>query len=623
MANTENKVGMDPITFEVLKNAYMSMCNEGTRLIERVAYGPVITEGHDYSVSLLTKDGRIVAHGPNDLAPHFGTFEASMRYILASIGGAEKLKPGDVYCCNEPYTAGTHAQDIRFVRPVFYKGELVAITMALCHWTDVGGPMPGSFNPKAVECFAEGLQLPAMKIYENDEPVRHTFELIRLNVRVPHDRMGDIAAQYQAVRQMERRMCEYVERYGLATIWQSFEEIMDYTERLFRAEVETLPDGSYEFVDYVDQDEGQEGRPPVKVHCVMSIAGSDVTFDWSGSDPVRGPSGVTLPACHSATFNGTLNMFPHLLPLNNGIIRSIKVVTKPGTVTHVVRPTPVAGYCSGAYEKVNCATMGVWAKAFATVNPKQITCGTVNLQNCVTGGVHPKTKAPYVSYVWLEGGQGAHPDADGNSFAMMMYAGGASNQPCEIHERWYPLRYTAVEAVQDSCGDGKFRGGYGIRRDYEMWGDGVLSIHGDRAKITPFGLAGGSNGGPNQLILNPGAKNELNLGMYATGIKLKAGDRLAFSSNGGGGFGNPLEREPRGVLEDVIDEFLSLHKARDVYGVAIRVIDKDLARYEIDVEETKRLRAALAGKKRPTGYGPWEVHPYGSLPTLAEGGTGS
>jgi N-methylhydantoinase B len=237
---------------------------------------------------------------------------------------------------------------------------------------------------------------------------------------------------------------------------------------------------------------------------------------------------------------------------------------------------------------------------------------TVNLQNFCTGGIHPKTGLPFVSYLWLEGGQGARAYADGNSFYMMIFIGGASNQPNEVLERWYPMYYTSTEAEVDSCGDGEFRGGFGLSRNFDVWGDTQLVVLGDRERVGPPGLAGGTNGGPNILIRNPGSPAEQNLGMFTTKALLKKGDRVYFASNGGGGYGLPWKRKPEKVLDDVIDGLLSLAKARDVYGVAIEVFDEDSLDYRIDEAETSRARAKLAEHdERPRGLAPFEVNPMG------------
>jgi N-methylhydantoinase B len=256
--------------------------------------------------------------------------------------------------------------------------------------------------------------------------------------------------------------------------------------------------------------------------------------------------------------------------------------------------------------------MGAWGQVFAAASrPEMIFGGTVNLQNCCIGGMQPGTGQRFVSYTWSEGGQGARSYGDGPSFAMFLYGAGAQNQPIEVHERWYPFLYEKFEVAVDSSGDGRYRGGYGSHRRWRMLGDAVNSIHGDREEVTPPGVVGGTNGGPNKLILNRGTAEERNLGMFATNIPLKAEDTIDFISNGGGGYGNALEREPELVLEEVIDGFMTIEKARSAYGVVITEVDADVHDYRIDAEGTAQLREELRGRQLPVGYGPGEVHPDG------------
>jgi N-methylhydantoinase B len=609
---TTAKVGAlrnDPITFEVLRNAFRSICNEASALIERVSYAPTITEGHDYSVSILTPEGRLVSHGQRDQAPHMGTFESSVQNLVREV---KEFAPREAYIYNDPYTGGTHQNDVKIIRPIFHDGQLIAFAIALCHWPDVGGPMYGTFNPRATECYAEGLRMPPLKLYEDDEPVKPIWDLIAMNIRVPKERVAEIHAQHRAGVLVEERLLGYVEKFGLDVVKDGFEDTMDHSERRFREWVSRLPDGTYEFEDWGDRDLGKEEEPPIRVHCKMTIDGDQVTMDWSGCDPAPIASwGFARPALQSASYDGTMHCFPELAPLNHGVVRAINLISKPGTCVDVQEPTPVTGYCSGAYEKVDAVTMACWGQALQQVDPHRVHAATVNLQNFCTGGTHPKTGAKFVSYMWLEGGQGARAYADGNSFYMMIFIGGASNQPNETLERWYPMVYTSTEAVVDSCGDGEYRGGFGIWRSFRATGDTELVVLGDRERVGPFGLAGGSNGGPNMVVLNPGTDAEENLGMFTTKARLKTGDQLEFGSNGGGGYGLPWERRVEAVLADVIDGLLTIEKARDVYGVAITEVDADALEYTVDDAETERLRSKLAEDDRPRGTAPFEVHPHG------------
>jgi N-methylhydantoinase B len=601
---------LDPITFEVLRNALKSICNEASALIERVSYAPTITEGHDYSVSILTPDGRLVSHGQHDQAPHMGTFESSVQHLVTQVSS---FSPGDVFIYNDPYTGGTHQNDVKMMRPIFSNGKLFAFAIALCHWPDVGGPNWGTFNPRAEECYAEGLRMPPLRLFAGDKPVKPIWDLIMMNIRLGVERQAEIYAQFQAGRLVERRLLSYVEKFGEQVVRDGFEDIMDHSERLFREWVGRLPDGVYEFEDFGDKDVGKPTEPPIRVHCRMTIQGDQVTLDWSDCDPAPTASwGFARPALLSACYDGTMHCFPEFAPLNHGIVRAMKIISKPGTCVDVKVPTPVTGYCSGAYEKVDAVTMACWGQALQHIDPRRVHATTVNLQNVVTGGIHPKTGVPFVSYLWLEGGQGARTYKDGNSYFMMIFIGGASNQPCETLERWYPMYYTRVEAVTDSCGDGQYRGGFGLSRSFDVWGDTEITIHGDRELFGPFGLGGGTNGGPNRMVRNPGTAHQEDLGMFATKKKLVPGDRIIFESNGGGGYGLPWDRDHKKVLEDVIDGYISIDKARSVYGVAIKELDPDALVYEIDERETAQLRARMrAHDDRPRGTRPFEVHPLG------------
>lgn len=600
---------LDPITFEVLRNGFRAMCTEASALIERVSFSPTITEGHDHSVSILTPDGRLVSHGHRDQGPHLGTFEACVQTLLSEW---DEFHPGDVFVYNDPYTGGTHQNDVSLMRPIFVDDELFAFGIALSHWPDLGGPMPGTFNPIATEIYAEGLRMPCLKVFENDEPIPQILNLIQANVRVPYETFGNLHGQFEGGRLFEKRILEYVQKFGKDVVNTAFGQVVEHSETLLREWIKKLPDGVYEFDDYGDKDEMHPDKPRIKVHLRLTIDGDHAELDFTESDdaPV-GSWGFTRPALLSAVYDGTMHCFPELTPLTNGITRWLDVKTRAGSCVDVQEPTPITGYCSGAYEKVDYVTMACWGQTLAGIDASRIYGGSTNLANVVTGGTHPKTNAPFVSYLWLEGGQGATPFRDGPSFLEMVYIAGASNQPIEVLERWYPMTYTSCEAVMDSCGHGRFRGGFAMSRDFEVWGKTTITVHGDREEVGPPGVAGGMNGGPNLLIKNRGRTDEENLGMFAAGVVLQPGDHLTFHSNGGGGVGNPLDRNLEMVRADVVDGYLSVDAARDVYGVILKVVDEDTLGYEIDEDATRTRREALRRAPFTRGLGPWEVHPLG------------
>jgi N-methylhydantoinase B len=599
----------DPITIDVLRYAFRAICNESSALLARVAYAPTITEGHDYSGSLLTADGRLIAHGQKDQAAHLGTFEASVLTVRRAFPNP---RPGDVYIFNDPYDGGTHTPDIKIVRPIFAGDHQIAYGISCGHWPDVGGPVPGTFNPLARDCYGEGLRIPPTLLMSQGERVESTVALLRANVRQPDERMGDLHAQLQATNLMQERFDSYVEQFGVDVIEYAMEASIDRSRELLRQAIDGLPDGVYSFTDYGDMDFLHPDRPRIKVHLDLLVEGDQATFDFTKSDPAPiGVFGFARAALIAAVCDGTMHCFTGLTPLNHGITSALNIVSTPGSCVDVQEPTPVTGYASGAYEKVAAITMACWAQAFDTVDPRRQHAATINLANLVVSGTSPDTGASGVAYLWNEGGQGARSYKDGNSYQLMIFIGGATNQPIEVIERIIPIRALRCEAAQNSCGHGRFRGGFGIDRSFEATDDIIVTMHGDRAEVTCFGLGGGLNGGPNTLVLNPGTEDERNLGMDTTGLRLPAGSQLLYCSNGGGGFGPPHERDPDLVLKDLTDEFIDRDTAAAYYGV---VVDEQ---GRLDEAATEERRAVLAQAEPDYGLGPNQAHPVGARLDLA------
>jgi N-methylhydantoinase B len=601
----------DPITMEVLRHGFRGVCNEASALLARVAYAPTITEGHDYSGSLLTGDGRLVAHGMTDQAAHLGTFESSLAKVIEFFPDPS---PGDVLIFNDPYDGGSHQPDVKIMRPIFHEERVIAYGISCGHWPDVGGPVPGTFNPQATSCYAEGLRIPPMMLVSKGERVESTFALLRANVRQPGERMADLHAQIQATKLMEDRLGEYVAQFGVDVVETAMAASMERSRRLLRQAISRLPNGKYSFTDYGDKDYMHPDQPRIKVHLELTIADGEASFDFTASDDAPiGVFGFARPALLAAVFDGTMHCFPELKPLNHGITSSLVVHARPGSCVDVQEPTPVTGYASGAYEKVAAVTMACWAQAFADVDRRRQHAATINLANLVVSGKHPESGGDSVAYLWNEGGQGARSYKDGNSYQLMIFIGGATNQPIEVLERIIPIRYLKCEAAPNSCGHGKYRGGFGIDRSFEAVQDVVVTMHGDRQEVTPFGLAGGRNGGPNLLVLNP-ATEGVSLGMDTAGLHVDAGTQLLYCSNGGGGFGRPHERAVELVLADLRAEYIDEGVAADVYGV---VLD---SQGRVDEKATGAARARLAAEEPKFGYGPNEVHPIGAEARLAGAG---
>ena len=379
------------------------------------------------------------------------------------------------------------------------------------------------------------------------------------------------------------------------------------------AELATLPDGEWEFEDFGDQDVMAEGKPPIRVHCKMTKVGTKLSFDWTDSDPQpRASWGGTRATLIGGNYLGFMICFPSLFPLNHGIIRNLEVVSKPGTCVDVVFPAPTTGYCSGAFDKIEAVTIACLAGPMGKVQPWRVYPAAVSLTNLCMGGYNPRTKKPFVQYTYAVGGENARTFKDGKSLIFMRFCN-ARTIPQELEERWFPVIYTAYEARVDSCGHGMRRGGFALVRELTVLTDVTMTIHGDREIHTPFGLSGGLNGGGSMLIVNKGTPRELNAGMYATGVELKKGDTIYYSSSGGGGFGDPLTRDPQLVLDDIMDEWLTPEAARQYYGVVVDEIDAEASDWRIDHAATTALRAEMAKTGFTEGTGAYQLHPLGKL----------
>jgi len=601
---------LDLITFEVLRNAFVSACYEGSTNIEQMAYHPVVGMGRDRSNGILTVDGGLVAHGHTDAAAHYGSFEDSLLNLFKHIP-KEKMKPGDAYMFSDPYEVGSHVNDTHLFKPIFSKDELVAFSCTVVHWPDMGGPLPGTFNPRATSCYAEGLRIPPIKLFKNNELNEELFTFWSYNIRGAVERRGDLAAQFGAARLLEKRIQDLCTKYGNDTVKLAFEEQFNYTERLLFRELDEIDNGEWEFDDYGDKDIMAPGEPPIRVHCKLTKKGRNLTFDWSGSDPAPvGSWGGPRGTCLGANYLGFMIGFPHLFPLNRGITRNLNIVTKPGTCVHVVYPSPTTGYCSGAFDKVESVTIALMSSMLAKTHPWRVYPGSVSLTNLCIGGHNPRTRKDFVQYTFSVGGENARTFRDGKDLIFMRFAN-AKTIPQELEERWFPILYTRYEAVPDWCGHGKFRGGFPLVREIDVLSDGTMTIHGDREIYTPYGIAGGTNGGGGKLILNPGTDKEQNVGMYGTGIELKKGDHLWFSQSGGGGIGDPRERDPELVLKDVLDGWLSVGAAKKFYGVVIKVGDEEALEYEVNEKATEELRKELKKTPLPEGRSAHQVHPVG------------
>jgi len=579
---------LDPITFEVLRNAYVNICNEMGITLAKVSYSPIIKEGKDFSGALFTKEGHLVACGQQDLPSLLGTMEATIGLVLDTIPPHE-MYPGDVILVNSPHEGGSHLNDVRAIRPVFSDSELVAFVGDLGHWTDVGGATPGSINPLAADCFSEGINISPVKLVERSTIRRDVLNLILNNCRLPSETRGDIHAQVKTLEVGDRRLQHFLDKYGIDAILRSFEAIFDYTEQLLYHETSTMQDGSYYFEDRLDEDPDDPEHNPLFVRLSFTKRGDDYIFDFSQSDPdPKAALGCGRPFTCSAVAVAFLNLYPGI-PFNHGVTRKLEVVTKPGTLNHAVFPSSVSGAAAGAFDKSIGAVFG----AIGQADPSRAVGCCCNLYNVLGGGEDERFHRPYVFYVWNEGGYGGSPRGDGGDTPMLFpYAAGTRNQPVEVHERWFPMLYRAIQINYGACGAGEFRGGPGVIRSFELThGTASYNVWGDRSRFPPWGTHGGLTGGAHRVWVNKGQPDEQEVRLYSAGLPLRRGETVEIWSGGGGGYGHPFDRNPERVLNDVVEGIVSEALAEAIYGVKVICRGTILRDFTIDEETTRLLRS--------------------------------
>lgn len=582
---------LDPIAFEVLYSTLRNIVNEVNITVRRTAFSPIITEALDLGAALFDGEGRLVVHGDYDLPVFIGGFEFMCQGVIREFG-LDGLEDGDIVVVNDPFICGTHLNDMRFLAPVRFNGELIAFVAACGHLPDVGGMVPGSFAPDATEFYAEGIRIPPVKIYSRGQLVKPIQDFILGNVRVPEERKGDLDALTGGVRRGVQRIKELAEKYGVDILKSFTNEVMAYTERLLRSIISDLPDGEYAWEDFIDQ-ESTTKLSPKKVHLVMRIKEDRLEFDFSGSDPAsESASNCTFPSTASAVFVATKCLFPEV-QMNHGCFEPVRIIAPTGSIVNVTYPASVSGAAATSYEKVIAVVLG----AFSRVVPDRAMACPYNLVNISMGGYDPRPgfERDFVAYTRAEGGHGGRATKDGVTGVISLYGSSSKNSPLEVLERRYPILHTEWSIWEDSGGPGKFRGGCGSIIRFIVQGDHVkLTCLGDRGKFPCFGLFGGKAGAPNRLLVNVGTENEKDIGLRATGYELMRGDEVTILSNGGGGYGNPLERDPRLVLEDTVRGYVSLKGAKENYGVVIETSENALV---IDYEATQELRAEIKSRE--------------------------
>jgi N-methylhydantoinase B len=586
---------VDSFTVDVLRNAFASIVDEMGVMLSRCAMSPVITQGRDFSGAVTTATGDLVMQGAYVLPGHVGTMPFTVQSILEDF--ADDIQPGDVFVTNDPHRAGTHLPDIRMIKPIFADGRLLAFLINLGHFTDVGGALPGSFVANAFDCLAEGLLMPPVKFVRGGIRDDQILNIFLRNCRLPDLNRADLLALVASLDLGESRFEQLIDKYGAETLLAAFEHHIDSNTEALRALVRDLPDGSYSLTDYIDRDPGAKSDEPILCKLTLTVAGDSLVFDFSESAPAaRGAVNGTLPVTTSGVINAIKCIYPQL-ELCAGINRAIEIRTTPGSILHSLWPSPTSGLSGSAFQKVVDLVFG----CFAEIVPERVMACPATETNYVQYGDDPRDDSlfdQYILYVWTEGGYGARATRDNGVF-MTLFASGSMNQSVELYEQLYPIVWERMELVADSGGPGRQRGGLGdVRRVRLAYGEtAVLSSFGDRERFPAWGLFGGKHGRNQGFVVNPGTAEEVSIGVMTTGYDVVRGDTWDYWSGGGGGFGDPLERDPANVLEDVKDGYVSVEGARRDYGVIVETQGLVYDAWRVDSEATRILRAEMSAAR--------------------------
>jgi len=566
----------DPITLGVIWGALQSIAVEVGTTVQKTAYSEQAREGQDFSVAVFDRHGQMVAQGPYSPG-HMGAMSFAVRNALAA-HPVETLRPGDAILLNDPLLGSGHLPDFFITQPVFWDGQVVGFVVNIVHHTDVGGQRPGSQGVVGIfDYYQEGIRIPPTKVWQEYREQDAILGIIGANTRTPDKVLGDLRAQRSALRVGELRMQEVVKRYGADTVFAAMEEIMDRTEAALRAAIRQIPDGVYPFEDFLD-DYGP-GTDPLKVCATVTVKGDEIAIDYAGSSP-QTASGLNsyINYTRSYSYAAIKALADPYGPMNHGALRPITVEAPLGSF---LNPRPPAG---GGPRAIVCyRTFEAVIGALAPALPDRVVAAASHFANPTFGGFDPARNRRFVAYELVLSGTGARATRDGCE--ALASAFNASNIPVEAQEAAHPIIIERFELIRDSAGPGRYRGGCGVRRDMKFLAtEGKLTNLTDRQRFGPYGLFGGRPGTRGRTVINPGASEQVVHSKESR--EFEHGDVISFQQSGAGGYGDPLQRDPARVLEDVLDEYVSIEQAREAYGVAI-----DPTTLTVDYDASARLRA--------------------------------
>lgn len=589
MSVSDRETRIDPVTAQVIGGALENIAIEMGHKLARMSYSSIIRESEDFGAALLDTRGRQLCESVDSTPLQLGPIPGYMRGIFRIMEErGERFSPGDVVMHNSPYHGASHGPDVGFCVPVFHEDTLIGFSFTTAHHLDIGALHPGSTGiVDAVDAYAEGLQFKALKVYEAGRKNETVWQILRDNIRAPEMVVGDMEAQIAACRLGAERFVELAEQYGMAQVNAASEELMDYSERMLRSRISELEDGTYYAEGFIDGfvESPNENEKDLKIAVTLTIDGSDIRVDFTGTAaqidlPINMPFEGTVDIAVYLTIRSILldSALIEYVPQNDGITRPVHITSPKGTLTNPSFPAPtIARFCPG-----NIVADTVM-RALSEVAPQNVSAGVGNLKVAAYSGLKGENYWVYMDIT--EGSYGGRYGKDGMDAVDTLFAN-TRNNPAEDIESHYPLRVERYELREDAGGPGKWRGGVGSIREISFLEGGRFCIEGDGHRFAPWGVFGGEEGTTGDLVLNPGTSREEHLPSKIPDRRTTTGDTVRTVSPCGGGYGDPLERDPARVLDDVLDGLVSEKNASEQYGVV-------LTDGAVDLQATEQLRSRI------------------------------
>ncbi|MDF1749754.1 MAG: hydantoinase B/oxoprolinase family protein [Alphaproteobacteria bacterium] len=555
---------LDPVTLGVIQNGLQQVCNEMDLAFCRAAFSPVIAEAMDRSDGIYAaEDGALIAQGDLGLPVFVGTMQYGTQAVIQRVTNPQ---PDDVIICNDPYLGGTHLMDVRFYRPFFYQGELFCWLANTGHWPDTGGMVPGGFSARATEVEQEGLRIPPVKLFKQGVLDPEILAIIQSNIRIADQRIGDIQAQAAALKIGDKRLTALLDRYGHDTVAQAIAELRARAERLMRATIADVPDGVYTGEAFVDSDGVVD--EPLKIAMQVTVKGDEMTFDMTGSSPpCRGPMNSVIATTRSSIYLAIKHVFPDV-PLNAGTYAPLKIIDPKGTFLYAEYPRPVSGCAAEVSQRIAEAVFAALTKA---IPDRLFAAPAGSSGNFALGGYDPDKQRSYVMYVISGGGYGGHAGGDGLTNGCSTI-GISKSQPIEVLEQYYPVLFERYALAEGSGGAGQHRGGFGINyRVRVRRGEARASMVMDHGRTGPQGALNGAEGGANTV------RFEFKDGSTHTPVHLSKeqditvlpGDVIDVCTPGGGGYGNPANRDPKKVQDDIRKGYYGADESAHLFPVTV------------------------------------------------------